>query len=130
MGQMNTEDLQIVEKYDQAVNYLYPIVQRIPRAHGVFRQRLLEALVGLPAQLYAAAQTDQISRVRLVDASLAEIRWLLRFAAHRDRKLITQGNQETALILLAEVGGMINKWETRLNPRDPSRAKGKREAPG
>ena len=50
MGQMNTEDLQIVEKYDQAVNYLYPIVQRIPRAHGVFRQRLLEALVGLPAQ--------------------------------------------------------------------------------
>ena len=121
---MRALDLKIVEKYDQAVNYLYPIVQCMPRAHGRFRDRLLEALFGLPAQLYAAAKTDQISRVYVVDASLAEIRWLLRFATHHDRKLMTEHNRETALVLLAEVGGLVNSWQHRLKPRGPSGPKG------
>ena len=127
---MKAQDLKVIEKYDQAVNYLYPIVQRMPHAHGAFRARLLEALVGLPEQIYAAAKSDQVTRVRLVDASLAEIRWLLRFATHKDRRLMTERNRETALVHLAEVGSLINAWEQRLNPRDPSRAKGIKEVAG
>lgn len=108
------EELAVIERYDQAVNYLYPIIQSMPRAHGKFRDRLLEALVSTPGDMYAATKSNQVSRVYAVDARLAELRWLLRFAVHPKRKLITPHQQEVAAIHLAEVGKMVGAWAVRL----------------
>lgn len=108
------DELAVIERYDQAVNYLYPIIQNMPRAHGRFRDRLLEALVATPGHMYSAAKSAQVSRVYAVDAALAELRWLLRFAVHPKRKLITPHQQEVAAIHLAEVGKMVGAWAVRL----------------
>lgn len=105
-----TEALAIVERYDQAANYLYPIIQNLPRRHGQFRDRLLEVLMAVPGQLYLAAKSSQSSRIYAVDASLAELRWLLRFAAHSQRRLITPHQHEVASIHLAEAGKMLGAW--------------------
>jgi hypothetical protein len=110
----DANDLAVIERYYQVVNYLYPIIQSMPRAHGKFRDRLLEALIATPGQMYSAAKSTQVSRVYLVDSSLAELRWLLRFAAHPKRKLITPHQQEVASIHLAEVGQMVGAWVARL----------------
>lgn len=110
----NADDLAVIERYDQVVNYLYPIIQSMPKAHGKFRDRLLEALIATPGQMYSTAKSTQVSRVYLIDSSLAELRWLLRFAAHPKRKLITPHQQEVASIHLAEVGKMVGAWVSRL----------------
>lgn len=47
--------LAIVERYDQAVAYLYPIIQNIPRRHGRYRDKLLDALLAVPGLIYVAA---------------------------------------------------------------------------
>lgn len=88
-----TDDLAVIERYDQVVNYLYPIIQSMPRAHGRFRDRLLDTLVSTPGEMYSATKSNQVSRVYAVDARLAELRWLLRFAANPKRKLITPHQQ-------------------------------------
>lgn len=69
----------IVERYDQAVAYLYPIIQTMPRRHGRYRDKLLNALLAVPGLIYVAAKSNQVSRIYQVDAALAELRWLLRF---------------------------------------------------
>ena len=44
-----TDALAIVEKYEAFVRYLYPILQRCPRQHGVIRDTVLTALfAGVP----------------------------------------------------------------------------------
>ena len=108
------DDMAVVERYDAVVNYLYPILQNIPRAHGRFRDRLLDVLMGLPGDMYAAAKSSQVSRVYAVDAALADLRWQLRFAAHQKRRLITPHQQEVAAVHLAEVGKMVGAWAARL----------------
>ncbi|WP_052704505.1 four helix bundle protein [Halomonas sp. S2151] len=73
------QSLAIVERYDQAVAYLYPIIQTMPRRHGRYRDKLLDALLAAPGLIYVAAKPNQVSRIYQVDAALAELRWLLRF---------------------------------------------------
>jgi hypothetical protein len=106
-----TEGLAIVEKYDQTANYLYPIVQNIPRRHGVFRDCLLDALFKVPGLMYRASKSNQVSRIREVDAALAELRWLLRFAVSPSRKLVAKRQHEVSSVHLAEVGRMVGSWE-------------------
>ncbi|SNY95574.1 diversity-generating retroelement protein Avd [Halomonas sp. hl-4] len=104
------QPLAIVERYDQAVAYLYPIIQNIPRRHGRYRDKLLDALFAVPGLIYTAAKSNQVSRIYHADAALAELRWLLRFAAAPAQKLITTHQHETASIHLAEVGKMVGAW--------------------
>jgi len=105
------QGLAIVERYDQAVDYLYPILQNMPRRHGRYRDCLLNALIHLPGTIYRASKSNQVSRIREVDAGLAELRWLLRFAASSKRKLITRHQHEVASVHLAEVGRMVGAWQ-------------------
>ena len=105
------QPLAIVERYDQAVAYLYPITQNIPRRHGRYRDKLLDALLAVPGLIYVAAKSNQVSRIYHVDAALAELRWLLRFAASPAQKLITPHQHEVASVHLAEVGRMVGAWQ-------------------
>ena len=61
--------------------------------------------------IYVAAKSNQVSRIYHVDAGLAELRWLLRFAASPAQKLITPHQHEVASVHLAEVGKMVGAWQ-------------------
>lgn len=105
------QSLAIVERYDQTVSYLYPIIQTMPRRHGRYRDKLLDTLLSVPGLIYAAAKSNQVSRIYHADAALAELRWLLRFAAAPTQKLITPHQHEVASVHLAEVGKMVGAWQ-------------------
>jgi len=102
--------LAIAERYEAAVAYLYPIVQRCPRRHGKLRDELLALMIGQVGLIYHAAKSRQASRLHAADANLATLRFWLRFAADPSVKIITPGQHRAALKLLAEVGAMLGTW--------------------
>jgi len=103
------EQLQIIEKYERAVAYLYPIIQSTPRKHGVARDRFLECLFAQVDAFNVAGKSNQVSKLYAADANLAMLRWWLRF--FRSTVGHITARQEThALALVAEVGGMLGAW--------------------
>jgi hypothetical protein len=113
MEEQPVKPLAVVERYDQFINYIYPITQNIPRKHGRFRDSLLDNMLQVPERIYDAAKVGQISKVHALDAALASLRWKLRFAARPDRKLITRHQHEVASVHLAEVGKMVGAWKKK-----------------
>lgn len=108
------EGLIMVERYDTFCRYIYPQIQNMPRSHGKFRDKVLDVLLKIPGEIYLAAKLQQISKLHILDSSLSEMRWCLRFAADPANKLITKKQQEVAEILLSEVGGMLNAWKNKV----------------
>lgn len=106
------EALAIVEKYETFVTYLYPILQRCDRKHGVFRDVVLAALFVPIGDLYHAAKSRQVSRLYAIDAEFATLRSHLRFLDQL--KQMTRQQHETALMLLAQPGAMLNAWKRKL----------------
>ncbi|TPL30194.1 diversity-generating retroelement protein Avd [Mesorhizobium sp. B2-4-7] len=104
------QGLAIIDKYEEVVTYLYPILQRFPRAHGKARDAIMDALFDQVGLFYQAAKSRQPSRLYAADANLATLRFWLRFASNPKLKLISPGQHRTALRLLAEVGGMLGAW--------------------
>jgi hypothetical protein len=102
--------LAIIEKYEEAVTYLYPILQRCPRAHGNVRDAMMAALFDQVGLFYQAAKSRQPSRLYAADAKLAELRFWLRFAANPKLRIVTPAQHRRALALLAEVGAMLGQW--------------------
>lgn len=108
------EALAIVEKYDVFMDFIYPKIQGIPKRHGQFRSKFLEVLLRIPGEIYTAAKVKQVNKLYTLDASLAEVRWLLRFAVNNRIRLITHAQHTTAMVMLAEVGSMLNAWIKRV----------------
>jgi hypothetical protein len=109
--------LAIVEKYEAFVDYLYPILRTCPRVHSVARDLALACLLGVPAQLYAAAKTQQVSKLYAVDGDFATLRFWLRFCVHPSRRIITPRQHSVALAMLAETGRMLGGWISTLRQR-------------
>jgi len=36
---INHKQMNIIEKYEKVINYLYPIIQNIPRKHGILKNK-------------------------------------------------------------------------------------------
>jgi len=53
----------IVEKYEKLINYLYPILQSIPRTHGVAKNLVLTDLLIVPSMMMIAGKTGQVSKL-------------------------------------------------------------------
>lgn len=102
--------LAIVERYETAMAYIYPIVQRCPRRHGKLRDALLDVMIEQVGLFYHAAKSRQASRLHAADANLATLRFWLRFAADPSVKILSPGQHKAALRLLAEVGAMLGGW--------------------
>jgi hypothetical protein len=113
----STDALAIVEKYEAFVSYLYPILQRSPRQHGVLRDTVLTALFEPIGGLYHSAKSRQISRLHAVDAQFATLRSYLRFLARDSIRIITPHQHKTALALLSEPGRMLGAWQKKLGGR-------------
>lgn len=108
------EAFAIVEKYEDFLNYLYPKVQNCPRKHGVVRDAVLLAMVEPVPAFYAAGKSRQVSRLYLIDAQLATLRFWLRFLTHESRKILTDHQAAESLKRLNEVGRMLGGWIGKL----------------
>ena len=104
------KQLAIIEKYEQLINYLYPILQNTPRKHGIVRDSGYRVLFNQVELIIAAAKSNQVSRIYSADANLALLRFWLRFVSDPRRKIITSHQHRHAQAILAEVGGMIGAW--------------------
>jgi hypothetical protein len=104
------DQMAIIEQYEKVIAYLYPIAQSIPRKHGVVRDMFLRALFKQTEMFYEAGKTNQIGKIYVADAGLAGLRFWLRFLVTPKVKCITKHQHETALVLIANVGSMVNSW--------------------
>ena len=106
----SSKNLVIVEKYEDFTNYIYNVLQNVPRKHGVLKEKAIHLIFEQVEMFYKAIKSNQKSRLYEADANLASIRFYLRFLANENRKLISQKQHQTASIKLAEVGKMLNSW--------------------
>lgn len=104
------EKLIIIEKYEEFLNYIYPVIQGVPRKHGVLRENFIKVLFEQVEILYKAVKTTQKSKLYEADANIANIKFYLRFLSHKDRKLISKKQSEVSNIKLVEVGKILNSW--------------------
>ncbi len=102
--------LAVVEKYETVINYLYPILQNVPRKHGIARDIMMRVLFEEVELIIEAGKSKSPSRLYSADAHLALLRFWLRFAADPARKLITPKQHRVAQAMIAEVGGMLGAW--------------------
>ena len=109
-----TDALAIVEKYETFVKYLYPIVQRSPKHHGVLRDAVIAEMFVTVGDLYHAAKSRQLSRLYQVDARFATLRSYLRFLASHEIRILTPKSHAHALSLLSEPGRMLGAWQKKL----------------
>ena len=107
---VRSQDLVIIEKYEAALDYIYPIIQNCPRAHGALRDRLIGLLFDQVGLLYQAAKSKAPSRLYEADAHLATLRFWLRFAADPKLKIMTPDKHKKALRPLAETGAILGAW--------------------
>jgi hypothetical protein len=117
----STDALKIVQKYEDFVSYLYPILQRSPRIHGVLRDVVIAALFEPIGELYQAAKTGHVSKLYMVDAQFATLRSFLRFLANESIKIVSPRQHEFALGLLGQAGGMLNAWQKKLGGQSGKR---------
>ncbi|TLS99948.1 hypothetical protein [Aliarcobacter cibarius] len=88
---MNTgKQLIIIEKYEDFSNYIYLVLQNIPRKHGILKERAINLIFKQVELFYTAIKSTQKSKLYEADANLASIRFYLRFLANENRKLISQ----------------------------------------
>lgn len=99
--------LVVVEKYDEFVNYIYPVLQNIPRKHGIVKERTIQLVFAQVDMFYKAIKSKHISKLYEADANLALLRYHLRFLADERRKLVSPKQHQVASILLAEVGKIV-----------------------
>jgi len=104
------EQMNIVEKYETVIAYLYPIAQNIPRKHGVAKAMFIECLLEQVKLIVEAGKSGQISRLYVADAGLSQLRFWLRFLMSKQVRSITPHQVETAQVLIAEVGRLLGAW--------------------
>jgi len=104
------ENLILIEKFEEFVNYIYPVLQNIQRKHGVVKEKAIQSIFYQIELFYKSIKSNHISKIYEADANLATIRFYLRFFADRNRKLISQKQHQVASIKLAEVGRIIHSW--------------------
>lgn len=104
------EALAIVERYETFIEYLYPVLQNVPRKHGIAKDEMTRAMFAQVEMFISAGKSRQPSRLYSADANLALLRFWLRFMASPKRKLITPQQHRVAAIHLAEAGRMLGAW--------------------
>ena len=103
-------NLLIIEKYEEFVNYIYPVIQNVDRKHGYVKQKFIDLIFQQVDIFYKAIKSNQKSRLYEADGNLATIRFYLRFLANDKRKLLSKKQQQVCEIKLAEVGSILNSW--------------------
>jgi hypothetical protein len=102
------DQMAIMEKFETVIEYLYPIIQSMPRRHSIARDQVLGGIFQTVEIIYEAGKSNQISKIYAVDARLALLRFHMRFLVRR--KCMSPHQLSTAQALVAEVGRMVGAW--------------------
>lgn len=111
-------ELVLIEKYDEFIEYIYPVLQGVARRHGIVKEDTMKLIFNQVDLFYKAIKSNHVSKLYEADGGLASIRHRLRFLASPKRRLISQKQHQYASIKLAEVGKMLgsiiqNKGQSR-----------------
>lgn len=107
-----SDQMLMIEKHERVIAYLYPILQRTPRCHGVVRDKALSCLLDQADYIFQAGKSGHISKLYAADANLAMLRFYIRF--YREGiKHLTAKQERHALALIAEVGALLGAWIKR-----------------
>lgn len=104
------KNLIIIEKYEEFVNYIYPVLQNVERKHGLVKEKAIGVIFDQIDLFYKCVKSQSKSKLYDADANLATIRFYLRFLAYDKRRLLSLKQHQTASIKLAEVGKILNSW--------------------
>jgi hypothetical protein len=102
------DQMNVMDKYERIIAYLYPIAQSIPRKHGTVREMFLKCLLSIPDSITIAGKSNQVSKVYVVDANLGHLRFWLRFLVLI--KCMTPHQHQVSQVMIAEVGKIVNSW--------------------
>lgn len=107
----NVKQLEIIEKYEEFINYIYPICINIPKGgHVTLRNKMTECIFNQIELFVQAGKSNQISKLYLADAGLSLLRFYLRFLVNPSRKLISHNQHKVASMHLCEVEDMLMGW--------------------
>ena len=120
----SNDQMVIVEKYEDFLNYVYPIVLNMPRLHSVVRDLFLTAAFEQVRLFAEAGKSDQVSKLYAADAGLAVLRFHLRFMVASSRKLISLNQHKVASVHLAETGRILGAWIKTAREETVRRRKG------
>lgn len=107
---VNHKQMNIVEKYEKVINYLYPIIQNIPRKHGILKKQVLECLLKQVQLINDAGKSNQVSKMYLVDSGLSLLRFYLRFMTNKNVKALTLKQQGYSQELLSDCIICMDLW--------------------
>lgn len=99
-----------MERYEDFLNYIYPVALNIPRKHAVLRDLFMQAALDQVRIFAEAGKSSHVSKLYAADAGLATLRFHLRFLADKRRQLISQTQHRVASVHLAETGKMLGAW--------------------
>jgi hypothetical protein len=111
MIEENIKQLEIIEKYEEFINYIYPICINIPKnGHVTLRNKITDCILNQVELFIQAGKSNQLSKLYLADAGLAMLRFYLRFIVHPNRKLISNNQHKVASLHLYEVEVRLAEW--------------------
>jgi len=93
---LSMEMLKIVERYEDFLNYVYPVTLNIPRQHNALKDRFMDCALEQVELFNQAGKSGQISKLYLADSGLASLRFYLRFMVNPHRKLIKKDSVRRA----------------------------------
>ncbi len=102
--------LEIIEKYEDVVNYLYPICLNMAKGHRILRDRICDCMFNQIELFIQSAKSNQMSKFYLADANLAMTRCYLRFANNDKIKLLSHKQFGILSLKLSEIQLLLDKW--------------------
>lgn len=101
----------LIEKYQTFFNYIYNPLICCNKRHRVFRDKFIETLLDQFKLLHEAVKSNQVSKIYLADAGIANIRSQLKLCPSRNvqRRILSLKQVENSEALLSEVGKILGK---------------------
>lgn len=106
---------EVLDIFERGMPIILTHVQGIPNWQGVLRRQMLEELARMPFYISHAAHSNQISKVRDIEAQLAAIRSLVRIAVHKDVYALSPKAEKTILNLIKPADDKIKTWKEEIN---------------
>jgi hypothetical protein len=113
---MVTEML-LLEKYQNFIKYIYPMLINMSGRHRVLRDSTLQAMFDQVRLFHDAAKSNQSSKLYIADSGLATLKEYLRLLQDENIKLLSKRQYEVASVHLSEVGKILGSWISKASKK-------------
>lgn len=121
----NKTQLVAALRWEEAYDYIYPRIASLPNRHESKREYIEWLLNDMVRLLYEAGKLNQISKVRIADGHLGAIRWHLKKLYGLPGVKLGESAPVQFERLLAQVGGILNAWQSKLIDKKDDRLPGR-----